>query len=280
MRPSPPSPLSRSDISVGEAFSFVGRSGRLVHGLFYEPVLEGTVGPPGALPPLLVQCHGGPTGSVQAGYDVVVQYFTSRGFAVAAVDYAGSAGYGRAYRLSLWGRWGVADSEDCVDAARHLAGAGRVDGSAMAIRGSSAGGLTALNALAGTACFAAAVSWYGVTDLLALAATTHDFEAHYTDRLVGPLPECRARYEERSPTKRAGELVGSVLLLQGLEDLVVPPGQTEGLRDALVAHGRHCEVRLFEGEGHGFRRAETVRAALEEELGFYLRVLEREGGAP
>ena len=279
VRPSPPTPLSRGDISVGEAFSLVGRSGRPVHGLFYEPVLEGTTGPPAALPPLLVQCHGGPTGSVQAGYDVVVQYFTSRGFAVAAVDYAGSAGYGRAYRLSLWGQWGVADSEDCADAARHLGATGRVDGSAMAIRGSSAGGLTALNALA-SGSFAAAASWYGVTDLLALAETTHDFEAHYTDRLVGPLPECRDRYEERSPTKRVGELKGSVLLLQGLDDLVVPPGQTEGLRDALVAHGRHCEVRLFEGEGHGFRRAETIRAALEEELGFYRRVFEREGRTP
>ncbi len=243
-----------------------------MHGLFYEPLLEGTGGPPGASPPLLVQCHGGPTGSVQAGYDVVVQYFTSRGFAVAAVDYAGSAGYGRAYRCSLWGQWGVADSEDCVDAARYLAAAGRVDGSAMAIRGSSAGGLTALNALAAGEGFRSRRAWYGVTDLLALAETTHDFEAHYTDRLVGPLPECRARYEERSPTRRAAELRGSVLLLQGLDDLVVPPAQTEGLRDALVALGRHCEVRLFEGEGHGFRRAETVRAALEEELGFYQRV--------
>ncbi len=235
---------------------------------------------PVPLPPLLVQCHGGPTGSVQAGYDVVVQYFTSRGFAVAAVDYAGSAGYGRAYRLSLWGQWGVADSEDCVDAARHLAAAGRVDGSAMAIRGSSAGGLTALNALAGGEGFAAVASWYGVTDLLALAETTHDFEAHYTDRLIGPLPACRALYQERSPTRRAGEIRGSVLLLQGLDDLVVPPAQTEGLRDALVAQGRHCEVRLFEGEGHGFRRAETVRAALEEELDFYLRVFDREGSVP
>ena len=113
-----------------------------------------------------------------------------------------------------------------------------------------------------------------------LAETTHDFEAHYTDRLIGPLPVCRALYEERSPTRRADEIRGSVLLLQGLDDLVVPPAQTEGLRDALVDHGRHCEVRFFEGEGHGFRRAETVRAALEEELGFYLRVLAPDADAP
>jgi dipeptidyl aminopeptidase/acylaminoacyl peptidase len=147
--------------------------------------------------------------------------------------------------------------------------------------------LTALNALAdsgsgsgsgsgtgtGTGTFAAAVSWYGVTDLLGLASSTHDFEAHYTDRLIGPLPECAATYAARSPARRAAEMGGAVLLLQGLDDVVVPPAQTEGLRDALLAHGRHCEVRFFEGEGHGFRRAETVRAALEDELDFYRRVL-------
>jgi dipeptidyl aminopeptidase/acylaminoacyl peptidase len=214
---------------------------------------------------------------VGAGYNVVTQYFTSRGFAVAAVDYAGSTGYGRAYRCSLWGRWGVADSDDCVDAARHLAAEGRVDGSRMATRGSSSGGLTALNALAGSDSFGAAVSWYGVTDLLGLASSTHDFEAHYMDRLVGPLPECAARYAARSPTTRAGVIQGAVLLLQGLDDPVVPPAQTEGLCDALLAHGRRCEVRLFEGEGHGFRRAETVRAALEAEMDFYLDVLHLEG---
>jgi dienelactone hydrolase len=276
IRPLPRSPLGPADISVGEPFTFVGRSGRQIHGLFYEPVLRGTVGPPGQLPPLLVQCHSGPTGSVGAGYDVVVQYFTSRGFAVAAVDYAGSTGYGRAYRCSLWGQWGRADSEDCVDAARHLVAVGRVDGSQVASRGSSSGGLTALNSLVGSETFAAAVSWYGVTDLLGLAATTHDFEAHYEDRLVGPLPECRELYEARSPSRRAGDLRGSILLLQGLDDVVVPPSQTEGLQAALLDEGRYCEVRFFAGEGHGFRRAETVRAALEAELDFYLRVLHLE----
>ncbi len=273
LRPFPPRTLGPADISVGEPFSFAGRSGRQIHGLFYEPVLQGTLGPPGELPPLLVHCHAGPTGSVSAGFDVVIEYFTSRGFAVAAVDYAGSTGYGREYRCSLWGQWGVADSEDCVDAARHLVAEGRVDGSRVASRGSSSGGLTALNVLRGGGTFAAAVSWYGVTDLLGLAASTHDFEARYEDRLVGPLPECRHLYEARSPSRHAAELQGSILLLQGLEDVVVPPSQTESLRDALVEQGRHCEVRFFEAEGHGFRRAETVRAALEAELDFYRRVL-------
>ena len=273
LRPIAPSVLGTGDVSVGDAFSFVGRSGRQVHGLAYRPALRGTEGPPAALPPLVVGCHAGPTGSVSAGYDAMVQFFTSRGFAFASVDYAGSTGYGRDYRCSLWGLWGVADSEDCVDAARALAAQGRVDATRMAVRGSSAGGLTALNALASGEGFAAAVAWYGVTDLLGLAATTHDFEAHYTDRLVGPLPASRHTYEARSPVHRAAEMGGSVLLLQGVEDPVVPPAQAEALRDALVAEGRQCEVVFFAGEGHGFRRADTMEAALQAELAFYRRVL-------
>jgi len=273
LRPRPDALLDRHDISAGEPFSLTGRSGRPVYGLVYRPTLPGTIGPPDDHPPLVVICHGGPTSSVGAGFDSVVQYFTSRGFAVAAVDYAGSTGYGRTFRCSLWGLWGVADAEDCVDAARHLAQQGVVDPARMAIRGSSSGGLTALNALAAGDCFAAAVTWYGVTDLLGLAASTHDFEAHYMDRLIGPLPESREIYEARSPTRRAAEIHGSVLLLQGLDDLVVPPAQTAGLHEALLAHGRRAEVRYFEGESHGFRRADTLVAALEEELAFYRREL-------
>ena len=141
-------PLASPDISVGEPFTLVGRSGRPVFGVFFRPTLGGTSGPPGARPPLVVSCHGGPTGSAGAGFDITMQYFTSHGIAVARVDYAGSTGYGRAYRCSLWGQWGVDDAEDCVDAARHLAATDRVDGARMAVRGASAGGLTALNALA------------------------------------------------------------------------------------------------------------------------------------
>jgi dienelactone hydrolase len=273
LRPYPTPVLGPRDVSVGEAFTFTGRTGRQVHGLIYRPAREEVAGPPGAAPPLIIGCHSGPTGSVGAGFDLTVQFFASRGFAYAAVDYAGSTGYGRAYRNSLWGHWGVVDAEDCVDAARELAARGWVDASRMASRGTSSGGLTALNALRAGEGIGAAVSWYGVTDLLGLAASTHDFEARYLDRLVGPLPECRAAYEARSPARRAAELWGSVLLLQGLDDRVVPPAQTEELRDALTAAGRHCEVRFFEGEGHGFRRFETLRACLEAELAFYLREL-------
>ncbi len=173
---------------MGEPFTLTGRTGRTVHGKLYRPTLHGTTGPTGIAPPLVTWCHGGPTSSAQAGLDLTLQFFTSRGFAVACVDYAGSSGYGRAYRCALWGQWGVADSEDCLHAALHLAALGEVDAGRMAIRGGSAGGMTALNALAAGEGFAACVSWYGVTDLMGLVATTHDFEAHYTDRLIGPLP--------------------------------------------------------------------------------------------
>jgi dipeptidyl aminopeptidase/acylaminoacyl peptidase len=265
--------LAGPNISVGEPFSLTGWAGRPVYGVFYAPALGGTGGPPGSRPPLIVACHGGPTGSAGRGFDVVVQYFTSRGFAYAAVDYAGSTGYGRAYRCSLWGQWGVADAQDCASAAQHLASSGRVDPDQMAVRGSSSGGLTALNALAAGDGFAAAVAWYGVTDLLGLAAGSHDFEARYLDRLIGPLPGSRELYQSRSPIGQAARLEGSVLLLQGTEDPVVPPAQAEALRETLAAAGRHCVVRLFEGEGHGFRRSETLVAALEEELAFYRREL-------
>jgi dipeptidyl aminopeptidase/acylaminoacyl peptidase len=266
--------LATEDVATGEPFTLTGRTGRAVHGTLFRPTLRGTHGPEGTAPPLVTWCHGGPTASCQAGFDLTLQFFTTRGFAVACVDYAGSTGYGRAYRCALWGQWGVADSEDCLDAALYLAGRGDIDPRRMAIRGGSAGGMTALNALAAGEGFAACVSWYGVTDLLGLVATTHDFEAHYTDRLIGPLPEARRLYEERSPVHRAGSMRGSVLLLQGTEDPVVPPAQAEGMRSALVAAGTTCDLEFFEGEGHGFRRADTLTACLESELAFYLRQLD------
>lgn len=267
----PPEPalLPPEDVSVARPFSLRGRSGRDVHGLYFAPTLAGTEGPPGAAPPLVVQCHGGPTGSVDPGFDPVVQLLTTRGYAVAAVDYAGSTGYGRAYRDRLHGAWGVADVDDCVDAARHLAAEGLADPRRMAVRGSSAGGLTALGALARSDAFAAAVSWYGVTDLLALAAATHDFEAHYTDRLIGPLPAAADEYRRRSPVEQVDRMSGAVLVLQGLDDPVVPASQAEAMVAELRARGLDCRYLAFPGESHGFRRAETLRASLEAELDFY-----------
>jgi dipeptidyl aminopeptidase/acylaminoacyl peptidase len=273
LRAAPSVPVEPADVARGEPLVVTGRSGRVVHGTLYRPTRHATESPHGAVPPLIVWSHGGPTSSSPTGLDLTVQFFTTRGFALACVDYAGSSGYGRAYRDELRGRWGVADAEDCVDVARHLAATGQVDGSKMAIRGSSAGGMTAMNALAAGAGFGACASWYGVTDLLGLVATTHDFEAHYTDGLIGVLPACRAIYEERSPANRAGQMHGSVLLLQGTEDAVVPPAQAERMRDALAAAGVRCELRFFEGEGHGFRRADTLTASLEAELAFYLEEL-------
>jgi dipeptidyl aminopeptidase/acylaminoacyl peptidase len=203
-----------------------------------------------------------------------LQFFTTRGFAVACVDYAGSTGYGRAYRCALWGAWGVADAEDCLDAARHLAERGHVDPGRMAVRGGSAGGMTALNALAAGEGFKGCTALYAVTDLLSLAATTHDFEAHYNDRLIGPLPEARDLFIERSPVSRASAMTGAVLLLQGTDDAVVPAAQAERMRDALADAGTPCDLRFFVGEGHGFRRADTLTACLEAELAFYLEVLD------
>jgi dipeptidyl aminopeptidase/acylaminoacyl peptidase len=273
LRPHAGVTLDAADVAVGEPFTLIGRTGRPVHGTLFRPAAGDTRGPEGGAPPLVTWCHGGPTSSCQAGLDLTLQFFTTRGFAVACVDYAGSSGYGRAYRCSLWGQWGVADAADCLDAARYLAQRGDIDPDRMAIRGGSAGGMTALNALAAGEGFAACASWYGVTDLLGLVATTHDFEAHYTDRLIGPLPEARHLYEERSPLHRAGAMQGSVLLLQGTEDPVVPPSQAESMRDALEAAGNPCDLLFFEGEGHGFRRADTLTACLEAELAFYLRQL-------
>lgn len=266
--PEPPL-LPPGDVARARPFSLRGRSGRDVHGLYYAPVLAGVEGPAGTAPPLVVHCHGGPTGSADAGLDPVVQLLTTRGYAVAAVDYAGSTGYGRAYRDRLRGTWGEADVDDCVDAARHLVARGLADPSRLAARGSSAGGLTALGVLARSDHFAAAVSWYGVTDLLALAAATHDFEAHYTDRLIGPLPAAEAEYRRRSPVERVGDMHGAVLVLQGLDDPVVPAAQAEAMVAALRARGLTCRYLAFPGESHGFRRAGTLQASLEAELAFY-----------
>ena len=275
--------LADADIAVAEPFSFVSEHDRVVHGLFYAPTLGGTAGPAGEWPPLVVACHGGPTAGARPGFNPLVQFFTTRGFAVVDVDYAGSSGYGRAYRRSLAGGWGVVDVADCIDTAAFLADAGlggpgaprRVDGRRMAIRGGSAGGFAALSAMVQSDRFAACASWYGVTDLLALVASTHDFEARYTDGLIGPLPEAHEEYERRSPINRVAEIHGAVLILQGLDDPVVPPTQATSMVDELRQRGIHCEYVAFEGESHGFRRAHTIEAALEAELDFYRRVFGR-----
>jgi acetyl esterase/lipase len=265
-----------ADIASAEPFVAMSKVGP-IPGFFYEPTNTSTTGPEGARPPLVVFCHGGPTGAAEPGFDPVIQFFTSRGIAVAAVNYRGSSGYGRTYRRSLQGLWGIADVDDCTAYAVALADAGRIDAGRMAIRGTSAGGLTALGALVRSERFAGAASWYGVTDLEALALDTHEFESRYLDGLVGPLPAATAAYRQRSPLYHPGEVSGAVLLLQGADDPVVPSAQAERFAEELSAHGVRCTIEVFPGESHGFRRAATIEACLSAELGFYQSLFDPDG---
>ncbi len=249
-----------------------GPGGRDVHAHVYPPRNPNAVAPQGELPPYIVFVHGGPTSDSPATFDLEYAFFTSRGVGIVDVDYGGSTGYGREYRERLRGQWGVVDVEDCVAAVQALAGSGEADPARLAIRGGSAGGWTTLAALTRTDAFAAGTSYFGVAELLKFAEDTHDFESRYLDGLVGPLPEAYDVYVERAPLNHVDELSCPVLLLQGLEDKVVPPSQAEMFRDALAAKGIPHAYIAFPGEQHGFRRAENVIAALEAELSFYGQV--------
>lgn len=242
------------------------------HAFFYPPAAPDIAGPAGALPPLVVVGHGGPTAHATPGLNLKIQYWTSRGFAVVDVNYGGSTGFGRAYRQLLNGRWGVVDVTDCIAAAEHLAAEGRVDDRRMTIRGSSAGGLTVLNALITSDTFAAGTSLYGVTDLSALATDTHKFERRYLDNLVGPWPDAADVYQARSPIHHVDGLSCPLLVLQGTEDEIVPPSQTEAIVAAVASKGIAHGVIYFEGEQHGFRRHDSIVRSLEAELWFYGRV--------
>jgi dipeptidyl aminopeptidase/acylaminoacyl peptidase len=243
--------------------------GATAHAFFYPPTNSGFSAPEGELPPLLVISHGGPTGAAKPGLDLEIQYWTSRGFALVDVNYGGSTGFGRAYRERLRVRWGIVDVADCRNAARHLAEKGFVDGRRMAIRGGSAGGYTTLCALTFHDDFAAGASYFGVADVEALARDTHKFESRYLDGLIGPYPEARDTYVSRSPINFADRLSCPVILFQGLEDAIVPPSQAEEMVRALDAKGLPYAYLPFEGEQHGFRRAENIRRSLEAELSFY-----------
>ncbi|MGW5313329.1 S9 family peptidase [Nocardia thailandica] len=269
--------LDAADVSVPEPISFpsTDRDGapRTAHALFYPPANSGYRGPDGELPPLLVLIHGGPTSQAVPVLSPGIQYWTSRGFAVVDVDYGGSTGYGRAYRELLRDGWGIVDVADCTAAARWLAAQGRVDPARLAIRGGSAGGYTTLAALArADTPFAAGADHYGVADLEALAAETHKFESRYLDGLVGPYPAARERYRERSPIHHVDRFRRPLIVLQGSEDSVVPPNQSQMIVDALRERGIPVAYLLFEGEQHGFRRAENIRRALDAELSFYGQV--------
>jgi dipeptidyl aminopeptidase/acylaminoacyl peptidase len=246
--------------------------GPVAHAFYYPPASAAYRGPAGERPPLVVMSHGGPTAGASTELRLETQFFTSRGFAVVDVNYGGSTGYGRAYRERLKGRWGILDVDDCVAAARFLAARGDVDPARLAIRGGSAGGYTTLCALTFRDDFAAGASYYGVADAETLARDTHKFESRYLDSLIGPYPEARQIYWERSPIHYADRLSCPVILLQGLEDKIVPPDQAEEMVAALRRKGLPFAYLSFPGEQHGFRKAETIRRALEAEAYFYARV--------
>ncbi len=239
---------------------------------FYYPPKNAETNPGNLPPPLLLKCHGGPTAHADAGLDWRIQFWTSRGFAVVDLNYRGSTGFGRAYRQKLHGQWGIADVDDAVSVANYLVDQGLADADRLAISGGSAGGFTVLSALAFREVFKAGTSLYGVSQLESLLNDTHKFEARYLDRLVGPWPESRELYAERSPLDHAAQLACPVLFLQGLKDRVVTPDQSERMADALRSKGLPVLYICFPEEGHGFRQAENIITALEAELYFYARI--------
>ncbi|WP_407924285.1 alpha/beta hydrolase family protein [Actinomadura macrotermitis] len=250
-----------------------GPFGRPVHAYVHPPANPEAAGPEGELPPYVVFVHGGPTSRASSTLSLERAYFTSRGIGVIDVNYGGSTGYGRAYRERLRRQWGVVDVEDAVAAAQALVDGGIADPARLAIRGGSAGGWTTLAAITQTDLFKAATSYFGISDLQSFAAATHDFESQYLFGLIGPLPGFERAYEERSPLNRADNASCPVLLLQGLDDPVVPPDQSERFAVALADKKMPYAYLTFEGESHGFRKAATTIACLEAELAFYGQTL-------
>ncbi len=259
-------------ISTPEAITFPTNEGEVAHALYYPPINQDFKGPESERPPLIVRSHGGPTSSARPYLQFEIQYFTSRGIAFVDVNYRGSTGYGRTYREKLKGKWGIVDAVDCVNAARFLVQRGDVDGSRLMKRGGSAGGWTTVCALTYHDVFQAGASYYGIADAEALTRVTHKFEERYLDSLIGPYPQEKALYQERSPIHHTQQLSCPVILFQGSEDKVVPPVQSEAMIEALEAKGLPYAYLFFEGEGHGFRLAETVRRSLEAEIYFYAHI--------
>jgi dipeptidyl aminopeptidase/acylaminoacyl peptidase len=257
-------------VSVPRPLEFPTQDGQTAYAFYYPPTNPHATGLAGTRPPLLVQPHPGPTADAKARLDLRTQFFTSRGFGVVDVNYAGSTGYGRAYRERLMGQWGVLDVADCLDAARSLVQAGEVDGRRLVISGESAGGFTTLCALAFHDLFAAGTSAYGIADLETFREQAPKFQAHELDRLVGPYPQAVATYRARSPVHRSDRITCPVLLLQGLNDTIVSPAQTQLMAKALIRKGIPHRYLTFQGEGHGFRRPSSIKRALEAELSLYL----------
>jgi len=261
-----------ADISPGRLLEFPTTAGRTAFGLYYAPLNRRFRGPDGDLPPLIVTSHGGPTAEASTAFNVGVQLFTSRGFAVLDVDYGGSTGYGRDYRKRLEGEWGVVDVDDCVNGAQWLVDQGLVNGQQLTIRGGSASGYTTLCAVTFRHTFKAGTSYFGIGDLETFDAQTHKFESRYTGSLVGPYPERKDLYHDRSPLNFTDRISCPVLILQGAEDRIVPPAQAEQIIDALwEKHLPHAYL-LFPGEDHGFRASANIIRSFEAELSFYGQV--------
>jgi dipeptidyl aminopeptidase/acylaminoacyl peptidase len=265
----------RRYFSVPQHIAFPTENGLTAYAHYYKPTNPDFAAPVGEKPPLVVKCHGGPTASASTTLSLGIQYWTSRGIAVLDVDYGGSTGYGRAYRARLEGAWGVVDVDDCVNATRHVIAEGLADPERAVITGGSAGGYTVLAALALRDVFRGGASYYGVSDIAALARDTHKFESRYLDWLIGPYPEREDLYRERSPLTHADRLRRPVIFFQGADDRVVPPNQTEMMVEALQRQNIPVGYLLFAGEAHGFRRAENIKRALDAELYFYASLIFR-----
>lgn len=272
IKASNPDPVDLRYTSVARAVEFPSERNLIANAYFYPPHNEDFVAPDGELPPLLLTVHGGPTAAASNALDFEIQYWTSRGFAVMDVNYAGSSNYGRQYRQRLTLNWGLVDLEDCQNAARYAARQGWVDPKRMAITGGSAGGYTALCALTFSDVFAAGSSHYGVSNLETLVQDTHKFESRYLDRIVGPYPAYKQVYQNRSPINNVEKLSRPIIFFQGLEDKVVPPSQTETMVAAMRKRKIPFCYLSYEGEGHGFRRAENIRRTIDAEFLFYSKI--------
>ncbi len=269
-----PLTISADYISQPQQFNYPTEEGSTGFAWFYPPKNKDYKGPDNTKPPLIVMAHGGPTGMSKPTFRKDIQYWTSQGFAIVDVNYGGSTGYGKTYRERLSGNWGKVDVSDCVAAVQKLVEQGLVDKGKVAIRGGSAGGYTTLAALTFTeGVFAVGASYFGVSDVELLAKETHKFESRYMDQLIGPYPESQDEYDKRSPIKCVDQLNCPILFLQGDEDKIVPPNQSELMYKSLLKKGIQTEYKLYKGEGHGFRRSETRIDALVTEYNFYKKVL-------
>lgn len=264
--------IDQQFVSVPTAIEFPAKDGHTAHAFYYPPQNADFQAPDHERPPLMVKSHGGPTSASSIAFNLMIQFWTSRGIAVLDVNYGGSTGYGRAYRERLNGQWGIVDVDDCVSAVQFLINQGKVDASRVTITGGSAGGYTTLCALTFRDCFTAGSSYYGVSDLEALVRDTHKFESRYLDGLIGPYPERKDLYDQRSPIYFTDQLSCPLILFQGLEDKVVPPNQAEKMFDAVKAKGLPVAYVAFEGEQHGFRRSENIKRVLDNELYFYSKI--------